>query len=546
MKRAIAAVVSVLAAGAYGQPSSVVNSPHNLSSGGPGVVRAAMEDQVCIFCHAPHNSSPIKPLWNRSMSLESYTIYTSRSLDAEPGQPTGASKMCLSCHDGTIALGSVLSQNSPILMSGGVTAMPAGPGHIGTDLADDHPISFRFDSALTAKDPKLRPPSSMPHELKLDQNSELQCTTCHDAHNNSFGKFLVMRNTSSELCNSCHNMGSTSISAHSNCNSCHQLHTSPSGPYLLKKQTITDTCVACHDGSVPGASNIGAELKRASVHDTRSPVDPPEPLTEHTTCTDCHEPHTMARGSSPAPNVHPNFGRIRGVSQSGGTMARVNTEAEVCFKCHSDRSNIQAVVSRKIAQMNTRLEFGPTAISYHPVENTGRNTDVPSLRLPWTTASVMHCSDCHSSDTGANIGGAGPSGTHGSNYKPLLAARYETADYTPESAAIYALCYQCHDRTNILSNASFSAHKLHIVDQRTPCAACHDSHGISQIQGNITNNSNLMNFAINIAFPDRATGRLEYRDLGRFQGECFLTCHGRVHSGTRYPAGAGLPGVLGQ
>src|SRR5215831_3754663 len=66
-----------LAAAAYAQPTSVVNSPHNLSAGGPGNVHAATEDQVCIFCHAPHNSTPVRPLWNRNMSTEAYTIYTS-------------------------------------------------------------------------------------------------------------------------------------------------------------------------------------------------------------------------------------------------------------------------------------------------------------------------------------------------------------------------------------------------------------------------------------------------------------------------------------
>lgn len=88
---------------------------------------------------------------------------------------------------------------------------------------------------------------------------------------------------------------------------------------------------------------------------------------------------------------------------------------------------------RCIVQANTCLEFGPAAISRHPVESAGRNLDVPSLRLPWTTASVMNCS-CHASDP-RHAGGAGPSGTHGSNFEPLLIARYETADFTTETAS---------------------------------------------------------------------------------------------------------------
>ena len=104
--KALVGVAALLwAQPALGQALSVVNSPHNLSASGTGSVRSTTEDQVCIFCHAPHNASPIRPLWNRATPVDAYTIYSSPALDAEPGQPTGSSKMCLSCHDGTIAIG---------------------------------------------------------------------------------------------------------------------------------------------------------------------------------------------------------------------------------------------------------------------------------------------------------------------------------------------------------------------------------------------------------------------------------------------------------
>lgn len=203
------------------------------------------------------------------MSIESYTIYTSRSLDAEPGQPTGSSKLCLSCHDGTMALGSVFSRNTPILMAGGVSTMPVGPGHIGTDLADDHPISFRFDTSLATRDRKLRSPGGLPHEIKLDRNQELQCTTCHDVHNNAFGKFLVMRNTF---------VGTVRLLPQHGAHGTHrtlQLQRVPSVAHVtqrpvLKKQTVTATCTACHNGSVGGAADIASELAKVSVHDTDS------------------------------------------------------------------------------------------------------------------------------------------------------------------------------------------------------------------------------------------------------------------------------------
>lgn len=530
----ISVLIGLAAGAASGQHSSVVNSPHNLSTTGPGPVRAVTEDQVCIFCHTPHNAAPIRPLWNRSMPVDAYRIYASRALDAVPGQPTGTSKMCLSCHDGTIALGAVISRDAPILMSGGVTVLPAGPSNLGTDLSDDHPISFRYDSALAARDPKLKDPALLPHELRLDPNRELQCTTCHDAHDNSLGMFLAMHNDNSQLCLACHQVGTTNLRMHNDCNACHQPHTSPSGPYLLREVNATQTCLACHDGSHPGAANIATDMSKLSVHDTGSPVDPPEPLELHTSCVSCHDPHTMEHGSATPPTIHPNFGRIPGVNASGAPVPEADFEYEVCFQCHADVNAVPPAVRRVLPDNNLRRLFSPGAISYHPVEAPGRNSDVPSLRAGWTTGSMVYCSDCHSSESGRHGGGAGPDGTHGSAHPPLLAANYELSDYTVESAQAYALCYSCHDRNSILNNESFSAHKQHIVDQRAPCSACHTAHGVASGQGTMLNNSHLMNFDTLIVQPDPGTGRLEFRDTGIYSGECFLSCHGTTHSGTSY------------
>jgi predicted CXXCH cytochrome family protein len=524
----------LLCSGALAQPNSVVNSPHNLSAGGPGAVHAASENEVCIFCHAPHNATPMRPLWNRVTPTEAYTIYSSRALEAHPGQPTGNSKMCLSCHDGTIALGSIMSRNLPIVMSGGVTTMPVGAGRLGTDLSDDHPISFRYDSSLAVKNTKLRDPAGLPLQIKLDANSELQCTSCHDAHNNSLGKFLVMPNESSQLCASCHQVGTTTVGAHVQCSACHQPHSAPSGPYLLKARNTTRTCLACHDGAHPGAADIAADMQKISIHDTDSPVDAPGKAASYASCTDCHEPHTMGVGRSTAPTIHPNMGKAAGISISGSVVNPAHLEYEVCFRCHAETNTVQVPVSRMILQPNTRLQFSLSSISFHPVAAPGRNMDVPSLRPGWTTGSTMYCSDCHNSDAGPSAGGTGPGGVHGSNRVPLLAANYNTADFSTETDFAYALCYRCHERTNILADQSFPKHNLHVVGQRIPCSACHDSHGIAATQGNSRNNTHLINFDKTIVRPDPATGRTEYVDLGIGSGNCTVSCHGTVHSAKAY------------
>ena len=76
--------------------SSVIGSPHDLS--------ASSGSDVCRYCHTPHGVSPKTVLWNQPLSTTVYKIYQSSSLEAIVGQPTGSSKLCLSCHDGTVAL----------------------------------------------------------------------------------------------------------------------------------------------------------------------------------------------------------------------------------------------------------------------------------------------------------------------------------------------------------------------------------------------------------------------------------------------------------
>ena len=142
--------------------ADIANTKHNLSVTGPGTLKASSETQICVFCHTPHNARdiPAAPLWNRAINNQAYTVYTSNSLDAEDirggliDQPAGSSKLCLSCHDGTLAIGAVDvlegQTNVSIAMNGtgpgGVMASGSGTvsgftRNLGVDLRNDHPIS---------------------------------------------------------------------------------------------------------------------------------------------------------------------------------------------------------------------------------------------------------------------------------------------------------------------------------------------------------------------------------------------------------------------
>jgi len=546
----------------------VAQTVHNLSVSGPGTVRAQSETQVCIFCHAPHNTSHVKPLWNRAMSTANYTIYQSSTLDALPGQPTGASKLCLSCHDGTIALGSVLSRQDQIRMVGS-DHIPAGLTNLGTDLSDDHPISFHYTSGLAASDSQLVNPLTLPAEIRLDNTGQLQCTACHDPHSNVNGDFLVRSDEFGALCRACHNMhgwgdgahamstasvlGSAQMSwpystvAENACRSCHRSHTAGGRERLLQLEAEEDNCLVCHNGQV-AQTNIEAEINKMSAHDPRSYLNVHDPTETaagnqaHVECADCHNPHAVAHETPSGEFNYVPIGatlrKVPGISTGGAYVAEAQYEYEVCYRCHGDSPvDVRNRIPRQSQGGNLRLKFNSFNPSFHPVVASSPNPDVPSLVGGLAPGSMIRCTDCHNNDSGPGSGGgAGPQGPHGSVYDYLLERNYSTRDNTPESAYEYAMCYKCHRRASILADESFAEHNDHLQHD-VSCSACHDPHGVSLTQATGSDHTHLINFDTSIVFPLTGTSQLRFRDLGRLQGSCTLTCHGQDHNGTTYGVG---------
>ncbi len=525
----------------------VKGSPHDLS--------AIRGRGTCNYCHTPHGALQNSPLWNHKLSTTVYTIYQSSSLDAKVGQPTGPSKLCLSCHDGTVALTHTVSGKGG---GQGVFITP-GDKNLGTDLSDDHPISFVYSDALASMDDQIRPASSLPGHFRLDRSGEFQCTTCHDAHDNDHGNFLVMSNLRSAMCITCHDLIDWSDSAHekstasstdsqdqylrrsefktvadNGCLSCHRPHSAGGHERLLHYEKMERNCLNCHDGKV-AATDLRIDMAKISKHDVAKYQDIHD-LKEsaassdlHVECMDCHNPHSTRTEPRDAPLISARMNRISGISVSGSVQRYAQFGYEVCFKCHGDNPNrIGSKITRKITQTNTRLEFDATNPSFHPVVTQGVNRDVPSLITSMTVNTIIRCIDCHNSDQDSNV-----RGPHGSNYAPLLAYNYDTEDYTSESEFAYELCYQCHSRNSILNNESFTKHKEHLDDD-IPCSACHDAHGISMTQGNSMNNTHLINFDTTIVEKDPNTSELKFVDNGTFEGECFTSCHNVNHSPATY------------
>lgn len=190
---------------------SIVGSAHDFSgynwSGG----------EVCIACHSSHNTNSsvtVAPQWNHALSVQAYGLYSAPSIKATIGQPGERSKLCLSCHDGTVAVDSF----------GGVTGSQyiSSAHNLGTTLNDDHPIGFLYDTALANLDGTLFDPSTKIvtigsggtiqtgtiASLLLYDGGQLECSSCHDVHNKyTAGTTGLMKVSSAggAICMACHN-----------------------------------------------------------------------------------------------------------------------------------------------------------------------------------------------------------------------------------------------------------------------------------------------------------------------------------------------------
>ena len=555
---------------------SVTKTKHNLAANSTADIRAVTEQDACAFCHTPHHSTREVPLWAHATSGVTYKTYTSTTLKAQIGQPSGASKACLSCHDGTVALGMVRGRATPIPLRNRVTTMPVGKSSLGIDLSGHHPISFVFDATLASRNGELKDPLALKKGVKLDHAKQVQCTSCHNPHDNQFGNFLVQDNTGSALCLNCHELKNWAVSSHATssktwngtgvnpwpnttyktvaanaCENCHAPHNAGGKARLLNYATDEQNCYSCHSGNV-AAKNVALDFTKPSAHPisvshgTHDEAENVLTVSRHATCSDCHNPHAAvaavaakAVGTPSSLALSPAITGVKGVNAAGTVVKEVAYEYELCYRCHADSpGQAQAKVPRQFAQSNLRLKFSQGNSSFHSVQAEGRSTSVPSLILPWRPNSRMLCTDCHNSDQSPSAGGSGANGPHGSAYAPLLERHLSLVDFVGESAVSYALCYKCHDRSSILSDQGFAAadskgqprgHRFHIVDQQTACTTCHDPHGV-------TTAKHLINFNTAYVKPS-ANGRLQYTSGATGSGACALSCHGKDHPNTIYSNG---------
>lgn len=166
--------------------------------------------EICEPCHTPHNGDmAVVELWNHTNSTASFTVYTGNgNFDGGAITISSVSLACLSCHDGTVSLDQFGTGTGSTTISG--TPL------LGTDLSNDHPVSFTYNTGLATTDGELHDPAATASGVgtgNIDDdmlfgasNDQLECASCHDVHNTAgLASLLIKDNAGSGLCLTCHN-----------------------------------------------------------------------------------------------------------------------------------------------------------------------------------------------------------------------------------------------------------------------------------------------------------------------------------------------------
>jgi hypothetical protein len=222
--------VLFLAATAWGQTltsagtvpkSDIVGSAHDLRTllaPSGGTVPSYM---LCNFCHIAHKTAntlqayanaPSIYLWNHTLSsVTSYGVYSSPSFDAlgtdiaDLGGQETVSNLCLSCHDGTVAVNSFYQAQSGLT----TTAVYVDPSATVNNLAQTHPVNFTYSAQLATAAGLVVPASTSSVDgggVVPLFNGKMQCGTCHDPHNGTSHIFErpFPTQTSGTFCTYCH------------------------------------------------------------------------------------------------------------------------------------------------------------------------------------------------------------------------------------------------------------------------------------------------------------------------------------------------------
>ena len=410
---------------------------HDLTPGSKSPITGARPGS-CSYCHAPHSGLATgQSLWNQTQTKATYQLYTSSTYHQKSQQPVlgSDSNLCLSCHDGTVAVGNTIVAGQ-VTMTGSMYPQDV----FGTNLQSSHPFSLQLPIkdaidliASLASQGKTGDPKGL---VKLI-NGNIECTSCHNAHVQAIDllsqNFLVRDSSNAQMCLACHdptrtitgqvnplsgwatsahatatnkvsagaNLGSYGTVAANACISCHIPHNAQ-GPARLLHGPNEQDCVGCHGGGsnlTPGIPNVFAEFSKTAhpfpagnnTHDAAENVLLNN--NRHATCVDCHNGHgsqqVMTFPPPPAARVSQNG--VAGISATDGVtiVDPLVNQYENCLRCHGTSTGkvsspvfgylpLRAVSGSD--SLNVIPQFAATATSSHPVTHT-RSSTLPQPSL---------------------------------------------------------------------------------------------------------------------------------------------------------------------
>jgi len=426
-KRLLVWVIVGLASGlaAQAQISADVLGSHNLSPGGTSPIQGTVS-APCLYCHAPHSSRtatlPV-PLWSQQLSsVQSYQVYTSTTMvnQTNPSPPLGSdSTLCLSCHDGTVAVGT-LQPWGQVPMSGSMN--PADI--LGTNLQSVHPFSFVLPlqanpadlvSSLTATPPSTADPTGA---VKLI-NGNVECTSCHNPHVQNIdlnSSFLTINNSNSALCLACHStipsgtgmgMGGASQSARMSANARVNERVNPLEGWKTSIHAVAPNRVAgqVSVGAYPVAGATMAKKGRLGSY----------PTVAQNGCLSCHTPHR---------------------AQSPTSLLRGSYD-QACISCHSGGSNVSPAVPNILAEISL-----PKMGHSFPQGNHPHQAKESAVLNQNRHATCVDCHNAHSSRREAIF--AGPPNLRPSQGRVVGISAADGVTVLSPAVNQYENCLRCH------------------------------------------------------------------------------------------------------
>ena len=437
----VALLLGILGAATQAQITGDALGAHNLGPGSSSQVTGSRGD-ACGYCHAPHSGMNMG-LWNQKLTTQSYSTYTSNTGTNITTQPKlgGVSNQCLSCHDGTVAVGATVAYGQVTTHGAMKTA-----DVFGSNMQSSHPFSL-----VTPLQDSIDLAASLVGSGKTADstgavtlvNGNVECTSCHNPHAQAKDpvslNFLVKDSSNGQLCLACHDPARTmgnkvnpladwATSAHAvsqskispsamvgsyptvasdACNSCHAPHNASGPARLLRGQNEQD-CIACHNGGsnispMPAYGNVFAEYATPKVGHpfpaSTNPHDAAEDVllnnNRHATCVDCHNAHGSEQVASflPPPAIRPSQKNVAGINLADGTslLTPAVNQYENCLRCHGTSTGKQSLPiygyfpARAVVPgdpLNLIPQFAQTATSSHPVTHTSSSAfPQPSLLM---------------------------------------------------------------------------------------------------------------------------------------------------------------------